>query len=208
MNNKDLCIIFVEGDAEEILFNKLKQIYLSEGCRCDIKVINMNTGGYANQVAGKLRGLRQNDKYKDCNFKVVCCEYDTDVYEKLQRKKPNWTSLYKSWKKFHIEQCIRIEAKSSIESWMLDDKDNLIKALGLNISGEELKNLSKGKTSQEVVKALFKKRNKIYDKYKGKHNILPYLDKLNISKIRDCRESELFELEALIGLKEPQSTNT
>lgn len=86
MNNKDLCIIFVEGDAEEILFNKLKQIYLSEGCRCDIKVINMNAGGYANQVAGKLRGLRQNDKYKDCNFKVVCCEYDTDVYEKLQKK--------------------------------------------------------------------------------------------------------------------------
>lgn len=202
MSKKDLCVIFVEGDAEEILFNKLKQYYLSRGCNCEIKVINMNTGGYANQVAGKLRGLRQNIKYKNHNFRVVCCEYDTDVFEKQQKKKPNWRKLEKDWKKFHIDYIIRIEAESSIEAWMLDDKDNLIKALGLNITEEEYNTLKKGRNSQEVVKALFKKRSKIYDKYKGKNSIQPYLDKLEIAKIRSCRKEELSELEALIGIKE------
>jgi len=197
----DLCVIFVEGDAEEILFNNLKKSYLSDGCQYDIKVINMNAGGYANQVAGKLRGLRQNEKYKDCNIKIVCCEYDTDVYEKLQRKKPNWMSLYKSWRKFHIEHCIRIEAKSSIESWMLDDKDNLLKALGLTITEDEFASLRKGKSSQEIVKALFKRKNKVYDKYKGHKNIQPIIDKLDISVIRKKRSRELNELERLLGLK-------
>lgn len=197
----DLCVIFVEGDAEEILFNNLKKLYLSEGCRCDIKVINMNTGGYANQVAGKLRGLRQNEKYKDCNIRIVCCEYDTDVYEKLQRKKPNWISLYKSWRKFHIEHCIRIEAKSNIESWMLDDKDNLFKALGLTITEDEFSSLKKGKTSQNVVKALFKRKSKIYDKYKGRKNIQPIIDNLDVSVIRKARSRELNELEHLLRLK-------
>lgn len=200
-NKKDLCVIFVEGDAEEILFSKLKQYYLSCGCNCEIKVINMNTGGYTNQVAGKLRGLKQNGKYKDHYFKVVCCEYDTDVFEKQQMKKPNWRKLEKDWKKFHVDYIVKIEAENSIEAWMLDDKENLIKALDLNISEEEYNNLKKGKNSQEVVKALFKKRNKIYDKYKGKRNIQPYLDKLDIAKICSCRRDELSEIETLIGIR-------
>lgn len=198
--NNDLCVIFVEGDAEEILFNKLKQAYLADGCKCDIKIVNMHTGGYANQVAGKLRGLRQNDKYKNKDFKIVCCEYDTDVYEKGQRKKPNWANLHKSWRKFHIDDCIKIEAVSSIESWILDDKDNLLKALGVIMTDDEFDALSKGKNSQEVVKALFKKKNKIYDKYKGKKNIQQYLDKLDIAIIRKARYKELQELEEMLGV--------
>lgn len=198
--NKDLCVIFVEGDAEEILFNKLKQAYLADGCKCDIKIVNMHAGGYANQVAGKLRGLRQNEKYKNNHFKIVCCEYDTDVYEKNQRKQPNWKNLQKSWRKFHIDDCIEIEAVSSIESWILDDKDSLLKALGLTMTDGEYDTLSKGKSSQEVVKALFKKKNKIYDKYKGKNNIQQYLDRLDMAIIRKARHKELQELERLLGI--------
>lgn len=89
----------------------------------------------------------------------------------------------------------RIQAKTSIEDWMLDDLEGLLKALDLPLDTQP-----KGQYGQDKVKALFRKKNIVYDRHKGREKIKPFLDKLDIAKIREARKKELKQFEKLLGV--------
>ena len=130
-------------------------------------------------------------------FDVVVCEYDTDIFEKGRQLKPDWKKVERNLKnEYNVSHFCCVEAKTSIEDWMLDDKEGLLKALGLPLDT----NL-KGQYGQDKVKDLFRKKNIVYDRHKGREKIQPYLDKLDISKIREARKEELKEFEKLLGVK-------
>ena len=111
--------------------------------------------------------------------------------------KPDWKKVEDNLKRlFEVEHFCRIQAKTSIEDWMLDDLEGLLKALDLPLDTQP-----KGQYGQNKVKALFHRKNIVYDRYKGREKIKPYLDKLDIAKIRDARSKELKEFEKLLGVK-------
>lgn len=189
-------VIFVEGDADEIIIDKLMSYYRSYGFKKQIKIIN--THGFPDEK--KMRqGLT---KIIMCSknpveFDAVVCEYDTDIFEKGIQQEPDWKKVEKNLKLNHnVTRFCRIQAKTSIEDWMLDDFEGLLKALSLPLNTQP-----KGQHGQDKVKALFRRKNIVYDRHKGREKIKPYLDKLDIAKIRNVREKELKGFEKLLGVK-------
>ena len=191
-------VIFVEGDADEIIFNGLVEHYRAkvQGFNKQIKI--ENTHGFPNEKKMSQRL----EKIKSCSkvpvvFDAVVCEYDTDIFVKGQQLKPEWKKVEKNLKdEYNVLHFCRVEAKTSIEDWMLDDKEGLLKALGLPLDTNP-----KGQFGQDKVKDLFRKKNIVYDRHKGREKIQPYLDKLDISKIREARKEELKEFEKRLGVK-------
>lgn len=130
-------------------------------------------------------------------FEAVVCEYDTDIFEKGIQQEPDWKKVEKNLMQNNNVTCFcRIQAKTSIEDWMLDDVEGLLKALGLPLNTQ-----LKGQYGQDKVKALFRRKNIVYDRHKGREKIKPYLDKLDIAKIREARKKELKEFEKLLGVE-------
>lgn len=190
-------VIFVEGDADELVIRRLLDYYRAKGWRCDGDLEIVNTNGFPTEVKmnSKLEQIRTRSKDEIVRFKTVCCEYDSDVFELGFQQRPNWKLLEDHlYEKFSMSAFCRIEAQTSIEDWMLDDTEGLLKALGLPINTK-----SKGKTGQEKVSDLFIKKQIVYNRYKGKTNIQKYIDKLDIGKIREARKMELEEFEKLLG---------
>lgn len=189
-------VVFVEGDADEIILNGLVEYYRTKGFNKQIRI--ENTHGFANEKK-MSQGLK---KIKLCSkvpvvFDAVVCEYDTDIFEKGRQLKPEWKKVKDNLKdEYNVSHFCRVEAKTSIEDWMLDDKEGLLKALGLPLDTNP-----KGQYGQDKVKDLFRKKNIVYDRHKGKEKIQPYLDKLDIAKIREARKKELKEFEKLLGVK-------
>ena len=194
---KTVTVIFVEGDADELLIRRLLDYYRAKGWRCDGNLEIVNTNGFPTEAKmnSKLEQIRTRSKDEVVRFKTVCCEYDSDVFELRFQQRPNWKLLEDHlYEKFSMSAFCRIEARTSIEDWMLDDTEGLLKALGLPINTKP-----KGKTGQEKVSDLFIKKQIIYNRYKGKTNIQKYIDKLDIAKIREARKMELEEFEMLLG---------
>ena len=129
-------------------------------------------------------------------FEAVVCEYDTDIFEKGIQQEPDWKKVEKNLKQNNnVTRFCRIQAKTSIEDWMLDDREGLLKALDLPLDTQP-----KGQYGQDKVKALFRRKNIVYDRHKGREKIKPFLDKLDIAKIREARKKELKEFEKLLGV--------
>lgn len=188
-------VIFVEGDADEIIIDKLISYYRSNGFKKQIKIIN--THGFPDEK--KMRqGLT---KIIMCSknpveFEAVVCEYDTDIFAKGIQQEPNWKKVEKNLKQNNnVTRFCRIQAKTSIEDWMLDDLEGLLKALDLPLNTKP-----KGQYGQDKVKALFRRKNIMYDRHKGREKIKQYLDKLDIAKIREARKKELKEFEGVLGI--------
>lgn len=195
---KTVTVIFVEGDADELIIRRLLDYYRTNGWRCDGDLEIENTNGFPTEVKmnSKLEQIRTRSKDEIVQFKTVCCEYDSDVFELQYQQRPNWKLLEDHlYEKFSMSAFCRIEARTSIEDWMLDDVDGLLKALGLPLNTK-----SKGKSGQEKVSDLFIKKQIIYNRYKGKTNIQKYIEKLDIAKIRKARKKELKEFEKLLGV--------
>lgn len=189
-------VIFVEGDADKIVFEKLVDYYHSKGLKKQIKIINTNGFPDEKEMRKGLERIRRSSK-TPVVFDTVVCEYDTDVFVKNLKLKPDWKKVEDNLKRlFEVEHFCRIQAKTSIEDWMLDDLEGLLKALDLPLDTQP-----KGQYGQDKVKALFHRKNIVYDRYKGREKIKPYLDKLDIAKIRDARSKELKEFEKLLGVK-------
>lgn len=189
-------VIFVEGDADKIVFEKLVDYYHSKGLKKQIKIINTNGFPDEKEMRKGLERIRRCSK-TPVVFDAVVCEYDTDVFVKNLKLKPDWKKVEDNLKRlFEVEHFCRIQAKTSIEDWMLDDLEGLLKALDLPLDTQP-----KGQYGQNKVKALFHRKNIVYDRYKGREKIKPYLDKLDIAKIRDARSKELKEFEKLLGVK-------
>lgn len=188
-------VIFVEGDADEIIIDGLINYYRSKGLKKQIKI--KNTHGFPEEKKMK-QGLKTIDlcSKTPVKFDAVVCEYDTDVFENGIKLMPEWDKVEKNLKNdSNVSQFCRIEAKTSIEDWMLDDKEGLLKALGLPLDTDP-----KGQCGQDKVKDLFRKKNIVYDRNKGREKIQPYLDKLDIAKIRKARKKELEKFEKLLGV--------
>lgn len=188
-------VIFVEGDADEIIIDKLISYYRSNGFKKQIKIIN--THGFPDEK--KMRqGLT---KIIMCSknpveFEAVVCEYDTDIFAKRIQQEPDWKKVEKNLKQNNnVTRFCRIQAKTSIEDWMLDDLEGLLKALDLPLNTKP-----KGQYGQDKVKALFRRKNIVYDRHKGRLKIKQYLDKLDIAKIREARKKELKEFEGVLGI--------
>ena len=195
-------VIFVEGDADEIIIDKLMSYYRSYGFKKQIKTIN--THGFPDEK--KMRqGLT---KIIMCSknpveFEAVVCEYDTDIFEKGIQQEPDWKKVEKNLKLNHnVTRFCRIQAKTSIEDWMLDDFEGLLKALSLPLNTQP-----KGQHGQDKVKDLFRRKNIVYDRHKGKTKIMPIIDKLDIAKIRAARKEELKEFEKLLEVKIEKKSN-
>ena len=194
---KTVTVIFVEGDADELMIRRLLDYYRGKGWHCDGDLEIENTNGFPTEVKmnSKLEQIRTRSKDEIVQFKTVCCEYDSDVFELQYQLRPDWKLIEDHlFERFSMSAFCRIEARTSIEDWLLDDVDGLLKSLGLPSNTKP-----KGKSGQEKVSDLFVRKQIIYNRYKGKTNIQKYIDKLDIAKIREARKTELEEFEKLLG---------
>lgn len=197
-NKKTVTVIFVEGDADELIINRLLDFYRENGWRChdDLEVKNTNGFPSESKMKTKLAQIQQANNKAKIAFNTVFCEYDTDIFEKGLQKKPAWKKIENNLRqRFDISHFSRIEAKTSIEDWMLDDITGLLKSLRLPSNTKP-----NGKYGQDKVKDLFRRKNIVYDRNKGEKNIKPIIDKLDIAKIREARRKELEEFERLLGV--------
>lgn len=196
-NVKEMCVIFVEGDADELLINRLLDYYKSNGWSRPkgIKVVNTHgTPIWRNMRVGLVR-IQQCLDVKVC-FRAVCCEFDTDVYDKGIQIEPNWKEVEKKLKKeFEVSEFCCLRAETSIENWMLDDTEGVLNALGLPKNTKV-----KGTTGQNKMENLFLLKDTPYFRNKGIDKIKPIIDKLDIGKIRETRKKELKEFEKLLGI--------
>lgn len=191
-----MIVIFVEGDADELMINRLLDYYRSRGWRrpSGVRVENTHGTPVERKMKQGLERIRQSNKH--CSFNAVCCEYDTDIYEKQIQQKPNWKKIEGDLKTdFSVIEFCRLEAKTSIEDWMLDDMDGLLKGLSLPNG-----TLPSGKSGQDKVASLFRKKNIAYSRSKGKKNIEPVIAKLDMNKIRQARKTELNAFEKMLGV--------
>lgn len=190
-----LTVIFVEGDADEIIIDKLISYYRSNGLKKQTKIIN--TRGFPGEKKMQQGLTKTNMCSKNpVEFEAVVCEYDTDIFAKGIQQEPNWKKVEKNLKQNNnVTRFCRIQAKTSIEDWMLDDLEGLLKALDLPLNTKP-----KGQYGQDKVKALFRRKNIMYDRHKGREKIKQYLDKLDIAKIREARKKELKEFEGVLGI--------
>ena len=192
---KEVTVIFVEGDADELMIRRLLDYYRTKGWRCegDLKIENSNGFPTEIKITSKLKQIQSYSGDVLVRFKTVCCEYDSDIFELKRQQRPDWELIETHLKEvFDVDFC-RIEAHTSIEDWMLDDLEGLLNALNLPLNTKP-----KGASGQEKVKDLFLKRHILYIRQKGKNNIQKYIDKLDIAKIREARKKELKEFEELL----------
>ena len=196
-NVKEMCVIFVEGDADELLINRLLDYYKSNGWSRPkgIKVVNTHgTPIWRNMRVGLVR-IQQCLDVKVC-FRAVCCEFDTDVYDKGIQIEPNWKEIEKKLKKeFGVSEFCCLRAETSIENWMLDDTEGVLNALGLPKNTKV-----KGTTGQNKMENLFLLKDTPYFRNKGIDKIKPIIDKLDMGKIRETRKKELKEFERVLGI--------
>lgn len=196
---KEMLVIFVEGDADEIIINRLLDHYRSNGWKYESDIKLKNTHGFPDEkkIKAYLTTIIETMSEKIIKFKAVCCEYDTDVFEKGTKQRPDWEKIGNNLRdNYGVNEFCRIEAKTSIEDWMLDDSEGLLKVLHLPLSTN-----IKGMSGQDKVKSLFRKKNIMYDRSKGKNTIKKYLDNLDISKIANNRKVELKDFENILGVK-------
>ena len=198
-NRKTVTVVFVEGDADELIIGRLLDYYREKGWRCQGDLMIKNTNGFPNEkkMKSKLTQIQQTTTKMQVLFNTIFCEYDTDIFEKGIQEQPDWKKVEDNLRRqYDISHFSRIEAKTSIEDWMLNDLDGLLLALGLPKD-----TIPKGNTGQEKVKNLFLKKSMVYDRHKGKTKIKPIIDKLDMGKIREARKMELKEFEKLLGVE-------
>ena len=195
---KVFIVICIEGDADELMFKRLIDYYQNNGWvpHGDIKYHKTHGFPTESAIQSKLKQIQQSYTNYEIIFNTVLCEYDTDVLVKDTFVAPAWGIVKKNLiRDFHVENFCRIEVKTSIEDWMLDDITGLLKSLRLPSNTKP-----KGKFGQDKVKDLFLRKNIVYDRNKGEKNIKPIIDKLDIGKIREARKKELREFERLLGV--------
>ena len=195
-NRKTVTVVFVEGDADELIIGRLLDYYREKGWRCQGDLMIKNTNGFQNEkkMKSKLTQIQQTTTKMQVLFNTIFCEYDTDIFEKGIQEQPDWKKVEDNLRRqYDISHFSRIEAKTSIEDWMLNDLDGLLLALGLPKD-----TIPKGNTGQEKVKNLFLKKSMVYDRHKGKTKIKPIIDKLDMGKIREARKKELVDFEKLL----------
>ncbi len=194
-------VIFVEGDTDEVFFNRLLKFYRCQSLTpinsCEVQ--NMKgVGRYASsKFTGKLSAdiIPKNER-KGRKIYGVCCSYDTDVFEDEETSIADWKKVRKAVARLGIEKFCIVEVKSAIEDWLLDDLEGLCSFLKMKSCPTSLK----GDNGYAKMSALFKRGGKVYAKGMS---VTDFIDSLNIGKIRDKRKDALTEIERLLRVNLP-----
>lgn len=190
-------VVFVEGDTDKVFFEALLRYYaqkskskLNDWEICSIRGVER----YESKVISKLKnGLIPKLAKSNKLVHAVCCSYDTDVFEYAERPVVNWRKIRKSVKELGVPNFLEIEVKQMIEDWFLCDLSGLCKYLKISVPSK-----LEGKDGFSKMKLLFKKGNKIYQKGLSCQR---FINSLDISVIRNTQQTNLAELEKLLGVK-------
>lgn len=126
---KTLVLIFVEGDTEVDFYNKMKEHLrqkLGGKFSCEVKVYNLKGVGQYQNTAQRIfdKKIKVNYPHDEYNYKIFLC-YDTDVFEFARKPRVDLSKVTAMLYKLGAEDVSRVEAKSSIEDWILLDKEGL-----------------------------------------------------------------------------------
>lgn len=177
-------IIFIEGETEIEFYKKLVSIMRTHcGGRlvCSVETIDASgIGQYKDRVL-RVFEKRIKRNYPNGEFYVALC-YDQDVFEMGKNPPVNWREVKKAFLDSDAKEVCLIKAVHSIEDWFLCDVDGIIQYLGLSTNTK-----IPGGSGYECLKALFKKKNRIY--IKGK-NSGKFVQALDVEKIlsNNCRD--------------------
>ena len=199
---KPRVVIFVEGDTDEVFFNRLISYYRSVSTtavnNCEIH----NLKGVCRYASSKLAGKLQTEiipkaERKGEKIYAVCCSYDTDVFDDEEVPLVDWKKLEKSVLRLGVEFFCQIEVKSAIEDWLLDDLDGLC----AHLKQKEVPKQLKGSNGYQKLLALFKRSGKVYTKGSS---VGDFIDAINIAKIRSTRSASLSGLEIVLNVSIPK----
>jgi hypothetical protein len=195
---KQHVVIFVEGETDKIFFDALLHYYRAaskvEIASCEVRNLK-GVSRYTSKVLGKLENeIQPMARSKGMEVKAVCCSYDTDVFEFAERPVVDWSRVEREVKRLGIEMFCRIEVKSMIEDWLLDDLAGLCAFLKL----KQIPNSLQGNNANARIQFLFRKANKNY--LKG-NRIAEFISFLDMAKIRNQRKASLRGLEDALGVR-------
>jgi len=193
-------VLFVEGDTDIIFFRELIDYYkrVSIVRSCEIR----NIKGVSRYASSKIVGLLQNEikprLHANTELYAIACSYDTDVYEKGEAPNINWTKLEKEVKRLGAEEFCRIEVKSCIEDWLLDDIEGVCAYLNLKTIPKTLK----GNNGYQKLLSVYRSGGKVYFKGDKAKEMVRSLD---IAKIRNKHKEALSDLEYTLGVSIPET---
>lgn len=194
-------VIFVEGETDEVFFNRLLSYYNKTSITPLFSYEIQNLRGVSRYASSKFVGKLEAEIIPKCHRKGmkvygVCCSYDTDVFDTDESPIINWQRLKKSILRLGVEEFCRIEVEYAIEDWLLDDIEGLCRYLKMKNGPKSMK----GVTGYAKILNLFKQSGKVY--VKG-ISVESFIDLLDIRKIRNKRKSALSELERILNVTIP-----
>ncbi len=174
--------VLVEGDTEvefyKALIEKLRECQ-GTAFDCKFEVKNMRgVGNYKLDAGRKLDVLRK--KYPDDEIHVFLC-FDTDVFDFSKKPPIQVDAVKKSLLEKSAKKVTVIRAKRSIEDWFLYDMEGIARYLRLPTDTKRPKG-----SGQEALKALFKKKNRVYAKGLKTEGFIEHLDIVKIMKQVCC----------------------
>lgn len=198
----DRVILFVEGDTDEVVFDKIVNYYKRDYPKCKAikcKIDNLKgVNKYPTKAKNKLLNNYLPDirKSKD-NLKCVICSYDTDIFEFSPNPSIDWPKLQNDMNQIvgdygSVVQLLPV--KLSIEDWLLADIEGLCKYLRLKSIPKRIK----GSNGFEKLQSLFKKKDKLYTKGYDSENIIKHI---NIELIIKKYVNELKPLREALGVE-------
>ncbi len=195
MSKKDkeekVVVIFIEGETEIEFYKRLVDVMRTHcGGQLTCSVESINAAGIGQYKDKVLRIFEKRIKKKHPNgMFYVALSYDQDVYEMGINPPVNWQDVKKAFLHNGAADVRLLKAVHSIEDWFLCDVEGVLRYLHLPANTK-----LPGGTGYERLKALFKKKNKIYIKGKTSGGFVQTLDIEKILLTNCCEISPLCKL--------------
>lgn len=199
-------LIFVEGDTEcefyKILLAALRtKSETKRWAAKSIKLYNLaGIGNYKTDALIKYERFQNSVKGRpEQKFKInVALCYDSDVFEYDKKPPVNMKRVETALKEKGATKVIHIKAVHSIEDWFLSDSQGIKSFFGKSaVIGKS------NKSGYEILKTLFKTKNKVY--YKGK-KATALLEHLDMIKILEENYDSLKGLCTILGISSKKHT--
>lgn len=191
--------IFVEGDMDKVFFNALLNYYRTSSSApiTSCEVVNMKgVSRYTSKFELKLKNdVIPTAAARGLVLKAVCCSYDTDAFEDNDKPVVNWNEVRRKVARLGISEFCKVEVRSMIEDWLLDDMEGLCTFLKL----KQVPTSLKGRTGFERIENLFQKAGRRYSKGVS---VSDFIGCLNMELIHNKHYSVLQSLENAIGWRE------
>lgn len=158
---KDVIVLFIEGYTEVEFYKKVISLLREKnGGRLMVEIKIKNMKGIGNYQDGAVNYIKKKiiPHFKDYKIHVIIC-YDTDAFDLSKKPPVQWKTVKNKLLACGVDSVKFVKAHFAIEDWFLLDKNNLLKFLHL----QKKTSIPSGK-GQDVLKALFKKSNKVYIK--------------------------------------------